>query len=93
MHDGEDVHRYQDLHRLVDRLRPEQADALRAVVLQLVAVVPGPPENAPADGGDGSDPADAQAPHRYRRLSITGIFAAEPDLAERSEEMFRRDAE
>ena len=31
-----EAHHYDDLHRLVDRLRPEQANAVRAVVLQLV---------------------------------------------------------
>lgn len=70
-------HHYEDLHRLVDRLNPDQADALRAVALQLVtsAAEPERPED--------------DEPVRRRHLSITGIIEAEPDLAERSEDILR----
>jgi hypothetical protein len=75
-----EAYRYDDLHRLVDQLNPEQADALRAVALQLVTA------NAPSrETSVGRD----QASVRRRTLSITGIISAEPDLAERSEEILR----
>lgn len=60
---------YPDLHELVDQLSPAQADALRAVVIQLVT------------------PAPVRAPALPRRLSFVGTLSAEPDLAERSEEI------
>lgn len=69
--------RHPDLHELVDQLSPAQADAVRAVVLQLVK-----PPAAVTLG---------------RRLSFAGTLSAEPDLAERSEEILdeiaRRNAE
>lgn len=74
---AEAYHHYDDLHRLVDRLSPGQADALRAVALQLVTVTP--PTTPSAD----------EEPVRRRTLSITGIISAEPDLAERSEDILR----
>lgn len=74
------AHEYDDLHRLVDRLTPGQARALRAVALELV------------DGGAGE--LDAAGSHgagrgRRRRLSFVGLMEAEPDLGERSEEILR----
>jgi hypothetical protein len=74
---------YDDLHRLVDQLNPGQADALRAVALQLVTTQPASPE--PRTGEDGGTSEMA----RHRVLSIAGIISAEPDLAERSEEILR----
>lgn len=71
------AHSYDELHRLVDSLTPAQAEAVRGVVLQFVR----PPS------GD----QDAQRQHRRRRLSFAGIMSAEPDLADRSEEILRRE--
>ncbi|CRK59883.1 hypothetical protein [Alloactinosynnema sp. L-07] len=68
-----EAHRYDDIHELVDQLNPVQADAVRAVVLQLVT-------------GSGS----SFAPDRQvRRLSFAGSVTAEPDFAERSEDILR----
>jgi len=66
---------YSDLHRLVDRLTPDQARAVRAVVLQLV---PAPP----AESGASID-------GRRRRFSVTGVGHADPDLAARSQDIVR----
>jgi hypothetical protein len=66
---------YSDLHRLVDRLTPDQARAVRAVVLQLV------PEQSAASG--------ASPDGRRRRFSVTGIGHADPDLAARSQDILR----
>lgn len=69
---------HSDLHELVDQLNPAQADAVRAVVLQLVTSPAKATETLP------------------RRLSFAGTLSAEPDFAERSEEILdqiiRRDA-
>ncbi|WP_433661813.1 hypothetical protein ACQPW1_06370 [Nocardia sp. CA-128927] len=70
---------YEDLHRLVDRLTPDQAHALRAVALQLVVTTPEP------------DTATEPAGERCRHLSFAGTMQAEPDLAARSEEMLREE--
>jgi len=80
------AHNYEDLHRLVDQLLPEQADALRAVALQLVTATTGPVET-PTQTDAGSEPVRAESGHRYRRFSFAGSLSAEPDLAERSEEI------
>lgn len=63
---------FEDLHALVERPKPDQVDAVRAVVLELVA------------GGhpNGETSANEALP---RRLSFTGLLSAEPDFAERSE--------
>ena len=66
-----EAHNYDELHRLVDRLEPDQADAVRAVVLQLVSAGHGVPEH----------------PDRQRHFSFAGSISAEPDFAERSEEI------
>lgn len=60
-----------DLHELVDQLSPTQADAVRAVVVQLVS-----PAHETTQAGSGS-----------RRLSFAGTLSAESDLAERAEEI------
>lgn len=62
---------HSDLHELVDQLSPAQADAVRAVVVQFVI-----PAQEPIKTGSGS-----------RRLSFAGTLSAEPDLAERAEEI------
>lgn len=58
-----------DLHELVDQLSTAQADAVRAMVVQLVTPAPAGAETLP------------------RRLPFIGTLSAEPDLAERSEEI------
>ncbi|MEV0293354.1 hypothetical protein [Nocardia sp. NPDC050710] len=74
------AHDYEDLHRLVDRLTPDQARALRAVALQLVVT-------------DAHEVGAAAEPvgKRRRHLSFAGVMDAEPDLAERSEELLREE--
>jgi hypothetical protein len=68
-----------DLHELVDRLTPEQADALRALVRHLV--VAGESESAASESGDEG---------RVRRLSFAGALrTGKGDLAARSEEIIR----
>jgi hypothetical protein len=70
---------HEELHHLVDRLNNDQADALRAVALQLVV----------GHAGETTSP-DAEASAEPRRtLSFVGLIDAEPDLAERSEEILR----
>lgn len=71
---------YEDLHRLVDRLTPDQAHALRAVALQLV--VTDSPESMTTTEPVGE---------RRRRLSFAGLMHAEHDLATRSEEVLRKE--
>ncbi|MEV0363796.1 hypothetical protein [Nocardia fusca] len=71
---------YEDLHRLVDRLTPDQARALRAVALQLVVT----------EASEEDDAAEAVGGRR-RHLSFAGVMQAEPDLAERSEEILREE--
>ncbi len=65
---------YDDLHRLIDRLRPTHVRALRAVALELVADPPHP---------------IAQNDGQPRKLSFAGIVSDEPDVASRSEEILR----
>jgi hypothetical protein len=69
---------HDDLHDLVDRLSADQASALRAVALQLVA--------GHAGRAGPVRPADGE---RRRVLSFAGLLEAEPDLAERSEDILR----
>jgi hypothetical protein len=75
------AHNYEDLHRLVDQLRPEQTEPAHTLLLQLV--------DAPAEAGTATGEQGGSERRRYRRLSITGIISAEPDLAERSEDIIR----
>ncbi|GGP02745.1 hypothetical protein GCM10012278_11190 [Nonomuraea glycinis] len=69
---------YEDLHRLVDRLTPDQARAVRAVVLQLV------PSQAPAEVPSSED-------GRVRRFPFAKTMHAEHDLAARSEDIIRNE--
>jgi hypothetical protein len=73
------AHDYDDLHRMVDRLSPAQADAVRTLLRQLVG--PDPETTGTA--------TDQSEPRRYRRMTVAGITSAGPDLAERSEEILR----
>jgi hypothetical protein len=67
------AHQHPDLHELVDQLNPAQADAVHAVIVQLVT------------GGHAE--SGVEQPQPPRRLSFAGTLSAEPDLAERSEEI------
>jgi len=67
---------YGELHRLVDRLTPEQVRALRAVALQFVR-----------DESSEPLPELEVGVVAARRLSFVGIGHAGPDLAERSQEI------
>ncbi|MFG2329355.1 hypothetical protein ACGFMM_06995 [Streptomyces sp. NPDC048604] len=82
---------YPELHRLIDRLRPEQAEAVRSVVLQLVV------DNTDSTDGmrdgdmDGeADALTAEQPRR-RRLSFAGAIEADADLATRSSDILREE--
>jgi hypothetical protein len=67
-----------DLHELVDRLTPEQAEALRALVRHLVAA------------GEEQSSASETSEGRMRRLSFAGTLrTGKQDLAARSEEIIR----
>lgn len=69
------AHEYDDLHHLVDRLTPRQAERLRVLVAA-------DPELASATG-PGSDQAT-------QRLSIIGIWdSGHGDLSERHDEIIR----
>jgi hypothetical protein len=70
---------HSDLHELVDRLTPEQAEALRALVRHLVGA------------GEKESPAgESSGGRRVRRLSFAGTLqSGRDDLAARSEEIIR----
>jgi hypothetical protein len=71
---------HDDLHGLVDRLPPDQVDAVRAIVRQLVADEPDMSKNA-------KDGVEKNAGAR-RRLSFAGrLRSGKGDLAARSEEI------
>ncbi len=74
------AHEYPELHDVVDRLTPDQASAVRAVVLHLVKDEPAVVE-PPA--------SSVSAP--LRRLSFAGLMRAESDLAARSEGLLREE--
>jgi hypothetical protein len=70
------AHDYDDLHHLVDRLTPRQAERLRVLVAS-------DPELSPVPQSE-----DERAPGR--RLSITGIWeSGRGDLSERHDEIIR----
>ena len=72
---------HDDLHRLVDQLADDQVAEAQAFMLGLVE------QRKPSEGAPS---------RRRRRLSFIGTLSAEPDLAERSdeilEEIVRRNA-
>ncbi len=72
------AHDYEDLHRLVDRLTPDQARELRTHALVLM----GDPERLPSLTEETVVPRD---------LSFIGLIHAEPDLAQRSQEILREE--
>jgi hypothetical protein len=63
-------------HRLVDDLPDEHVAPMLALVRASMQVHPA---------------CAAEVPARRRRLSFAGLISAEPDLAERSEELLRDD--
>jgi hypothetical protein len=66
------------IHRLVDQLAPEQAEALYVILQGMV--------NEP------DDPTTPQAPAETgHRFSFIGIMNGEPDLAERSTQILREE--
>lgn len=72
---------YADLHELVDRLTPEQADAVRGVVQHLVQA---------SDASVNEPVSGPEASGRVRRLSFAGALrTGKGDLAARSEDIFR----
>jgi hypothetical protein len=73
------VPEYSDLHRLVDRLTPPQARALRAVALELVRDEPEQVAEEPASEAV------------VRRLSFAGAGHGPSDLAATSRETLRRE--
>lgn len=73
------AHDYDDLHHLVDRLSPRQADRLRVLVTS-------DPELAPAaqPGAEGTGEAG------HKRLSVIGMWdSGRGDLSERHDEIIR----
>jgi hypothetical protein len=70
-------HHYEDLHRLVDRLGPDQADVLRAVALQLVKVEAAAPD-------DDGEPAGEWPPPWFG-----SVTSDDTDIAERSRDILR----
>jgi len=77
-----------DLHRLVDRLDPDQVRALRAVAQQLLR-----PSVKRAESGEAAaaEPRSLLADEPVRDFSFIGLFNGAPDLAERSEEILREE--
>jgi hypothetical protein len=77
-----------DLHRMVDRLDPDQARALRAVAQQLLR-----PSVRHPDSGETPPPGPESllADEPVRDFSFIGLFNGAPDLAERSEEILREE--
>jgi hypothetical protein len=77
-----------DLHRMVDRLDPDQVRALRAVAQQLLRPGTG-------HGGSGETQAPATesllADEPVRDFSFIGLFNGAPDLSERSEEILHEE--
>jgi hypothetical protein len=76
-----------DLHRLVDRLDPDQVHALRAVARQLL----GPYVEQPGSGEAQASEAESLLAEPVRDFSFIGLFNGAPDLAERSEEILREE--
>jgi hypothetical protein len=77
-----------DLHRMVDRLDPDQVRALRAVAQQLLR-----PSTGHGDSGEAPAAATESllADEPVRDFSFIGLFNGAPDLSERSEEILREE--
>lgn len=76
------------LHRMVDRLDPDQVRALRAVAQQLLRSGGGSPDSGEAQA---PEPESLLADEPVRDFSFIGLFNGAPDLAERSEEILREE--
>src|ERR1039457_991908 len=77
-----------DLHRMVDRLDPDQGRALRAAAQQLLP----PSAGHPASGEtQAPEPGSLLAAEPVRDFSFIGLFNGAPDLAERSEDILREE--
>jgi hypothetical protein len=76
-----------DLHRLVDRLDPDQVRALRAVAQQLLRSGGGLLDSAK----DPPEPESVLADEPVRDFSFIGLFNGAPDLAERSGDILREE--
>jgi hypothetical protein len=77
-----------DLHRMVDRLDPDQVRALRAVAQQLLR----PSGRLTAsDEALAPEPESLLADEPVRDFSFIGLFNGAPDLSERSEEILREE--
>lgn len=74
---AEAYHSYEDIHRLVDRLGPDQANVLRAVALQLVKIDPASPD-------DNDEPAGVWPPPWFG-----SITSDDTNTAERSRDILR----
>ena len=74
-----EAHHYDDLHRLVDQLNRSQADAVRAVVLQLVA----------SDRDSGPNSIESAPPDNWPPAWFGSITAGERDTAERTRDILR----
>ena len=73
------------VHHMVDQLEPGQVEALY-VILQ--GMVPEPPiADTPLTATNETDLAEQPV----RELSFIGLFAGEPDLAERSKDIVREE--
>jgi hypothetical protein len=77
-----------DLHRMVDRLDPDQVRALRAVAQQLLRLSVGRPDSGEAQA---PEPESLLADAPVRDFSFIGLFNGAPALAERSEEILREE--
>lgn len=77
-----------DLHRMVDRLDPDQVRALRAVAQQLLRPIAGKPGSGEVPE---AEPESLLADEPVRDFSFIGLFNGAPDLSERSEEILREE--
>jgi hypothetical protein len=77
-----------DLHRMVDRLDPDQVRALRAVAQQLLRPSV---RHSDSDEALASEPESLLADEPVRDFSFIGLFNGAPDLSERSEEILREE--
>jgi hypothetical protein len=74
---AEAYHHYEDIHRLLDQLGPDQADVLRAVALQLVKI-------EPTSSGDSARDPDAWPPPWFG-----SVTSDDTNIAERSRDILR----
>lgn len=72
------------IHRLVDQLAPEQAEALYVLLRGMVS--------EPENGQQGADTPMPHSPAESRhRFAFIGIMDGEPDLADRSAQILREE--